>query len=196
MFETSIADLDLAGKRYDEVLNLLSYHELSVLYECCMSSLTDFQKGLYEKVIAKVPKEIALFSDPIAVSFALRDACDLSGVEYVWLDLEGDDDVGYSAWVREEDWDAVVRLAIDLLKRHLEKYLLDVYDRGTRNGIAGVWEAELPLQLCPVCGGASPERRVISANKRKFRGWTCTGCGHHVIVPSDALDYLKRGVEG
>jgi len=196
MSEASLADLDLEGESYGVVSDLLKGRGLATLYECRMNVLTEFQRGLYEGVMAKVPKEIALFLDPIVVSFALRDACDISGVDFVWLDLEGDGDLGCSVWVREGDGDVVVALAFGLLRRHLEKYLIDVYDRGTREDMVRVWEAGLRLQECPICGEPSPERRVIAVNKRRFRGWTCTGCRHHVVVPSDVLDYLNSRVEG
>jgi hypothetical protein len=196
MYETSISDLNLEDKNYRTISGILRNRGLAILYECCMRTLTTFQRGLYEKVLAKVPREIGLFSDPIVVSFALKDACDISGVDYVWFDLEGDDDVCCSAWVREEDGDAVVVLAARLLNRHLEKYLIDAYDRRTREDLVRVWEAGLGLQECHICGKSSSERRTITANNRKFRGWTCNGCGRHLIVPSDTLDYLNRKIEG
>ena len=196
MFEARPTDLDLEGKNYGASSNILKSRGLTVLYECSMKVLTEFQRDLYAKVIAKVPREITLFLDPITVSFALRDACDVSTVDYVWLDLETDDQVGCSAWVKEKDANAVIGLAVELLKRHLEKYLIDAYDYGTREDMIRIWEAGLGLQECPLCGAVSPERRVIVANKRKFRGWTCKSCGYHVIIPSDVLDYLNSNVEG
>ncbi|MFH0897628.1 MAG: hypothetical protein V1850_06245 [Candidatus Bathyarchaeota archaeon] len=196
MFEARTVNLDLVDKSYDAASNLLRRHGLMVLYECGMNVLNEVQRGLYSKVISKVPREIVLFLDPIVLSFALRDACDLSGVDYMWLDLEGEDDVGCSAWVNEKDSNAVISLAIDLLKRHLEKYLIDAYDHGTREDMMRVWDAGLGLQACPICGEASPERRVIAANEHKFRGWTCKSCNYHVILPSDSLDYFGDKVEG
>lgn len=192
MFETSIGNLDLEDKEYNTVSDLLKSLGLTILYESSMSVLTEFQRGLYESVMAKAPREMALFLDPIVVSFALRDACDLSGVDYVWLDLEGDDEVGCSAWVRKKDGDTVIGLAIDLLRRHLAKYLIDVYSRETREDMVRVWEAGLELQVCPICGETSLKRRLIATNKYRLRGWTCAECGHHMIVPSDALDYLNK----
>ena len=192
MSETNISDLDLDDKKYSAIPAILEDLGLLIIYECRVRALTTFQRGLYEKVLSKVPKEIALFTDSIIVSFALKDACDISGVDYVWLDLEGVDDVGCSAWVKEKDENAVISLSVNLLRRHIEKYLIDAYDRGTREDLVKVWEAGLGLQECPICGKASIDRRTISANNRKFRGWTCTGCGHHVIVPSDALDYFNH----
>lgn len=196
MSETNISDLDLDDKKYSAVSVILEDLGLLLMYECRVRALTTSQKGLYEKVLSKIPKEIALFVDSIVVSFALKDACDISGVDYVWLDLEGGDDVGCSAWVKEKDENAVINLSVNLLKRHIEKYLIDAYDRGTREDLAKVWEAGLGLQECPICGNASVDRRTISSNNRKFRGWTCSVCTHHVIVPSDALDYLSHKIEG
>lgn len=195
MFETRAVNLDLEDKNYGAASDLLKGHGLVILYECGMKVLNEFQRGLYTKVMSKVPREIVLFLDPIVLSFALRDACDLSGVDYVWLDLEGEDDVGCSAWVKENDSDAVISLAVDLLKRHLDKYLIDAYDHGTREDMIRVWAAGLGLQACPICGVASPERRVIAVNKHKLRGWTCKGCGYHVILPSDSLDYFSGKLE-
>lgn len=195
MSESNLTNVDLEGKNYGAASTDIKSLGLSIIYECRMHSLNDFQKKLYEKVIAKTPKNIALFADPIVVSFALKDACDISGVDYVWLDLEGENEVGCSAWVKEKDEDDVINLAISLLKRHLEKYLIDAYDRRTREDLANVWDTGLGLEECPVCGKTPIERRTIAANNYKFRGWTCSACGHHVIVTSDALDYLKRNVE-
>lgn len=190
MVEARSVNLDFEGKNYSAASNHLKSLGLAVLYECSMKVLNEYQRGLYTKVLAKVPREIALFLDPIVLSFVLRDACDLSGVDYVWLDLEGEDEVGCSAWVKDKDANAVISLAIDLLKRHLEKYLIDAYDHDTREDMIRVWEAGLGLKECPICGAASPDRRIITTNKHKFRGWTCKSCGYHVILPSDALDYL------
>ncbi len=195
MFEMRAVNLDLEGKTYGAASNLLKSHGLVILYECSMKILNEFQRGLYSKVIAEVPKEIELFLDPIVLSFALRDACDLSSFDYVWLDLEGEDEVGCSAWVKENDSDAVINMTVDLLNRHLEKYLIDTYDHGTREDMVRVWKAGLDLQKCPVCGWASPERRIIVTNKRKFRGWSCKSCGYHMVLPSDSLDYFNGKIE-
>lgn len=196
MFETSIAGLDLEGKSYSVISDVLKKRGLTLLYGCRTRVLTEPQRSLYEKMLIEVPREIALFMDPIVVSLALRDACDVSGVDYVWLDLEGDDDVACSCWMMEKDRAVVMGLTIGLLRRHLEKYLIDTYDHVTREDMVKVWEAGLGLEQCPICGKASPERRVIAASKRKFRGWTCKDCGHHVVVPSDILEYLKGNIEG
>lgn len=196
MVETRTVNLDLEDKSYGAASDLLKGHGLVVLYECGMKVLNDFQRDLYAKIMAKVPREITLFLDPIVLSFALRDSCDLSGVDYVWLDLEGNDDVGCSAWVKENDSNVIISLAVDLLKRHLDKYLIDAYDHGTREDMISVWTTGLGLQACPLCGTASPERRVIAVNKHKLRGWTCTSCSHHVILPSDILDYISGKLEG
>ncbi len=192
-FETNIGNLELEDKCYDSVSDQLRGMGLTVLYEARMGVLTELQRSLYENVLLKVPKDLVLFLDPIVISFALRDACDLSSVDYVWLDFENDDDVGCSAWMRKNDGDGVIDLAVDLMRRHLEKYLIDVYSRGTREEMVRVWEAGLGLEACSVCGGTSLKRRLIMADRHhRLRGWACAKCGNHVVIPSDALDYLKR----
>ena len=191
MMETNpsnLRSLGLEGKGYGSALEVLRQNEFEVFYECRTSVLTKFQKELYEKVLSEVPKDLAIFLDPIIVSFALKDACDFSGVDYVWLDLEGEDEVGNSAWVRKEDQKKVLDLAIRFLERHLEKYIIDAYDRRTREDMVRIWEAQVKLQECPICGSSSLERRLIMTKKQKLRGWTCSSCGHHVILPSDALE--------
>lgn len=195
MFETRATNLDLESKSYGVASNLLKDHGLTILYECGMTVLNEFQRSLYTKVMMKVPKETVLFLDPIILSFALRDACDLSGVDYVWLDLESEDEIGCSAWVKNEDVNVVINLAVNLLKRHLDKYLIDAYDHETREDMLRVWESGLGLQECPICGTALPQRKVIITNNHKFRGWLCKSCGYHVVLPSDTLVYFTAKIE-
>ena len=83
-------------------------------------------------------------------------------------------------------------LAVVFLKNHVEKYLIDVYDRHTREDLVRVWEAELEIRECPICGGSLPKRQQIALNDYKIRGWVCRYCGHHMVVPSDALNYLSK----
>ena len=94
---------------------------------------------------------------------------------------------------RKDDQKEVLDLAIKFLKRHLEKYILDAYDRCTREDMARVWEAQIMLEACPVCGSSSLERRLVVMKKQKLRGWTCTDCGNDVIIPSDVLEMVRNG---
>lgn len=192
-FEGNLGNLDLEDKNYDAASDELKKLGLKILYETRMDVLTRFQWRLYMKLLAKIPKDIVLFVDPIVLSFALRDACDLSGASYVWLDLEGDDEVGSSVWTKEQDVNSILALAVDLLRRHLEKYLIDVYSHDLREEMVRVWEAGLGLEVCGVCGKTSLKRRVIVvAKNNKLRGWACSNCGNHIVIPSDALDYLNK----
>ena len=193
MNSSNVKDLGLEGKSYGFASEVLRRNDFQVFYESRTSVLTQFQRELYELVLSTIPKELALLLDPIVVSFALKDACDYSGVDYVWLDLEGDDEVASSAWVRKDDQKEVLDLAIKFLKRHLEKYILDAYDRCTREDMARVWEAQIMLEACPVCGSSSLERRLVVMKKQKLRGWTCTDCGNDVIIPSDVLEMVRNG---
>ena len=195
MCEARIVDLDLDEMNYEKAADLIKKRDFTILYECFMKVLTKFQRDLYDKAMTKVPADLKLFSDPIVLSFALQDACDTSDVEYVWLDLEGENEVGCSVWVKEQDKNTIIQLARGLLQRHIEKYLLDAYDHVTREDLARVFEAGLGLQECLICGAPSPERGYIVVNKSKLRGWNCKHCKHRTILPSDALDYLKREVQ-
>lgn len=119
-------------------------------------------------MLTNIPRETALFVDPTVVSFALRDDCDFSGVDYIWFDLESNNDMGCGAWMRKKDVDDVINLAISLLSRHLEKYLIDAYDRKMREDMIRRWEDGLRLLECPICGKASLERKTIVTNNIKF----------------------------
>lgn len=193
MVETNLSDLGLDGKHYKFAFNLLKEKGFEALYECQTSVLTHFQRELYEKIMANAPKGLEIFLDPIIVSFALRDACDISGSDYVWIGLEGNEEIGCSAWVRDEDREKVLELTIRLLRGHLEKYIIDAYDRQAREDMVKVWEAQFKLQECSVCGKTSLDRRPVIFNKHKLRGWFCSDCGHHIILHSDALKYLEGG---
>lgn len=188
----SLKELRLEGTSYDFASQLLRQKEFVKLYECSTSVLSPFQRELYENLIQSIPKGFKMLLDPIILSFALKDACDLSGAVYVWLDLDGNDEVGNSAWVKQEDQKKVINSVVNLLRRHLEKYIIDAYDRSTREDLVGIWEAQTKLEACPICGSSSPERKLIVTNRRKLRGWICHDCNNHIIVPSDALDYLNN----
>jgi hypothetical protein len=190
-----LKSLGFEGKIYDSVSELLRQNEFEVLYECSTSVLTVFQRELYERFLSNVPRGLRIFLDPIVLSFALKDACDFSGVVYVWLDLDGRDDAGSSAWTRREDQVRIIGSVVGLLKRHLEKYILDVYDRETREDLASVWDAQMRLEACPVCGSSSPERKLIVASRMKLRGWVCHDCSNHIILPSDALEFLSGSMK-
>jgi ribosomal protein L37AE/L43A len=190
MVESNIRELDLENKTYAEAFEILRSRGFEVLYESRTSVLTSFQRGLYEKVVKRAAKKLAILLDPIVVAFAVHDACDLSGHDYAWLDLEGDEEIGNSAWARGGE-EEIVGLALRLLRTHLEKYVLDAYDRQTREDMVRVWEAELKLLACPVCGESSLERRPIVTSKQIVRSWICTNCDHHVTVQADVLRYLQ-----
>jgi len=71
--------------------------------------------------------------------------------------------------------------------------LIDIYSRETREEMIRVWEAGLELEICSVCGETRLKRRLIIAGKNsRLRGWACTRCGNHVVIPSDTLNYLNR----
>jgi hypothetical protein len=189
--ETNLPELQLITTTYDQAAGELRSRGFEVIYESRTGVLTSLQRELYKKVVSEASKEIAVLLDPIIASFAIRDACDLSGIDYVWLDLEGDDEIGNSAWTRKgEGGQEIIRLATRLLERHLEKYIIDAYDRQTRDDMASVWDAQFKLQACPVCGGLSLKREPVVLNKRKLRAWVCSECGHHVMVQGDVLNFL------
>ena len=190
MVESNLRELDLENKTYSEAFETLRSRGLEVLYESRTSVLTPFQRELYEKTIERAPKKVAILLDPIVAAFAIHDACDLSGLDYAWLDLEGEDEIGNSAWARGGE-EEIVNLAMRLLRTHLEKYVLDAYDRQTREDMMRVWEAQLKLLACPICGDSALERSPILMNKHMIRSWACTNCSHHVTVQADVLQYLQ-----
>ena len=195
MIETNrlnLRELDLEGKSYDFAIQVLKRDDLEIIYECCTSILTQFQRELYEKLLQEFPKELSIFLDPIIVSFALKDACDFSGVDYAWLDLDGEDEVGNSAWVSKEDQKKVIKNTFRFLEHHLEKYVIDAYDRRTREDLVSVWEAQVKLESCLICGSSSLERWLIVTNGHKLRCWSCSNRGHNVIVPCDTLESLNQ----
>ena len=190
MVESNLQELDLESKTYSEAVQTLRDQRLQVLYESRTSVLTPFQRELYEKAVRRAPKVIGLLLDPIVVAFAIHDACDLSGYDYIWLDLEGEDEIGNCAWVRSGEIQ-ILDLAGVLLRKHLEKYVLDAYDRQTRDDMVRVWEAQLKLLACSVCGESSLDRKPILTNGHVIRSWMCSGCGHHVTVQADVIRYLQ-----
>ncbi len=192
--ETSIPNFgqDLVGKTLDHASSVVALRDLELLYEGRTSTLDSSQRELYEMVLSKVPKKLAIFLDPIIVSFALKDASDLSNVDYVWLDLEGGEDFGNSLWVKRGAEKEILRLMNDFLGNHLEKYVIDAYDRLTREDMTRIWEAQIDLKECPICGGSSFVRRFFKMNRQELRGWICSECEHHIILPSDTLDFFRN----
>lgn len=182
----------LEGRSYGSVSEDLEREGFEIFFECRTGTLTPFQRRLFERLRTEAPRDLSILLDPIVASFAVKDACDLSGVDYVWLDLEGQDDFGNCTWARGNDHNRILGLAVQFLERHLDKYIIDAYDRRTREDMNQVWEAQLKLPECQVCGTPSVERRIIIMKRQKLRGWKCSNCGHHRILPSDALDYLEK----
>ncbi len=188
--ESNLHDLDLTATTYGPVSEELRRRGFEILYESRTEILTVFESELFKKMVARAPKDIAPLLDPIIMAFAIHDASDLSKTDYVWLDLEGNSEIANSAWVRKENQEEVIAIAFCLLERNLEKYILDTYDRRTRDDMVSVWEAQLNIGGCPICGKNSLKRAPLQLGKKKLRGWTCTNCGHHVMVQTDVLDFL------
>jgi hypothetical protein len=192
MVETNLPGIALQGHSYDEASERLRELDFDVFYDCRTSILSPGQRGLYDVILSRIPNDLKVFLDPIIVSFVLRDACDISEADYVWLDLEEGEEVGCSAWLKRGDHDAVLAEAMYLLERHLEKYVIDAYDRRTRDDMLRVWEAQLDLQECVICGDASPRRRLLDVADHKLRGWRCSTCGHRTVLHSDVLTLLRE----
>jgi hypothetical protein len=193
MIETNIRDLEknLVGKKLSYASNSLSDRDLELLFQSSTSVLSTPQQKMYEIIVSNLPKNLMIFLDPIIVSFALKDACDSSNADFVWIDLEGSENVGNSVWVKREDEKEVLKLMQDFLKHHLEKYLVDAYDRWTREDLSGIWEAKIRLKECPICKGNPFDQKLIKINDQKLRGWICSACGHHTILPSDTLKFIR-----
>jgi ribosomal protein L37AE/L43A len=191
--ETSIPNLGegLVGKTLEEATSILLGRGFELLYESKTSVLNPAQRQLYEQLLSSVPKKITIFLDPIIISFALKDACDLSSADYIWLDLEGRDDLGNMVWTGKAKKDHILTLMNDLILNHLEKYVVDAYDRLTREDMARVWEAQIELKECPVCGSNALTRRLVKRNAQELRSWVCSTCRHHVILPSDTLTFIR-----
>ncbi|MCJ7771372.1 hypothetical protein MUP37_07360, partial [Candidatus Bathyarchaeota archaeon] len=158
MVESNLPELDLENKSYNLAFERLKDRGLEVLYESRTSVLTTLQREFYWKTVNQASNNIRIFLDPIVVAFAIHDACDLSDTDYAWLDLEGEDEVGNSAWTKGGS-ERILDIAGVLLKKHLEKYILDAYDRHTREDMVRVWEAGLKILQCPICGESSLERK-------------------------------------
>jgi len=188
--ESNLHDLSLAAATYEPVSEELRKRGFEILYESCTDILTTFESELFQKMVARAPKDIAPLLDPIVMAFAIHDASDLSKTDYVWLDLEGNNEIANSAWVRKENQEEVIAIAFRLLERNLEKYILDTYDRRTRDDMVSVWEAQLSISECPVCGKNSLKRAPLQLGKKRLRGWACANCNHHVMVQTDVLDFL------
>ena len=189
--ESNLHELNLTAATYGSASEELRRRGFEILYESRTNVLTPFQSELFQKIVTRAPKAIAPLLDPIVLAFAMHDAGDISKTDYVWLDLEGDDEIANSAWVRRENQEEVITIAFRLLERNLEKYILDTYDRRTRDDMVSVWEAQLNINGCPVCGKNSLKREPLQLGKKRLRGWVCTNCNHHVLVQSDVLDYLS-----
>jgi len=188
--ESNLHDLNLTATTYGQASEELRRRGFEILYESRTNVLTSFQSELFKKIVARAPKTIAPLIDPIVLAFAMHDASDISNTDYIWLDLEGDDEIGNSGWVRRENQEEVITIAFRLLEKNLEKYVLDTYDRRTRDDMVSVWEAQLNINGCPVCGKNALRREPLQFGKKRLRGWVCTNCGHHVMVQADVLDYL------
>ena len=193
MVETSVPHVgqDLVGKTLDEVADALATRGLERLYESRTGVLSPSQRQLYERILAKVPSKLTIFLDPIVLSFALKDACDRSSSAYVWLDLEGNDDVGNAVWTETTGDDEILRLMTGLVQDHLEKYVIDAYDRLTREDMTRVWKAQIDIEACPVCGATPLTRRFIKRSGVELRGWICATCSHHMILPADILAFIE-----
>jgi len=185
-------DLGLMGKTLDEATQILGAKEYDLFYQCRTSVLTDPERASFAKVRSKMPGGFGVLLDPLTVSFAVKDACDISGVNYVWLDLDGDGDAGNCAWVASKDHDHVLGLTIHFLERHLEKYLIDAYAKPTREDISGLWNAELKFSNCWFCGSNSLKRQLVKLRDHKLRSWVCPNCGFHVVLPDDILQLLRE----
>jgi len=183
-------DLGLAGKTLDEATEFLRVKEYDLFYECRTSVLTEPERIAFARVRTKMPGGLGVLLDPLTVSFAVKDACDISGVSYVWLDLYGDGDAGNCVWIASKDHDHVLGLTIYFLERHLEKYLIDAYARSTREDMSRLWNAELKFQVCWFCGSDSMKRQLVKLKGNKLRSWICMNCGFHVVVPDDILQLL------
>jgi hypothetical protein len=195
--ETSVPNVgqNLVGKTLEQATDDFPERGLELLYESRTSVLNESQRKLYEKIFAKVPSKLTIFVDPIIISFALKDACDRSSSEYIWLDLEGNDDLGNAVWTEKAQEEDILRLMSEFLRNHLEKYVIDAYDRLTREDMARVWEAQIDIKECPICGANPLTRKLVKRNKQELRGWTCSKCRHHVILPSDILEFIGNNRE-
>ncbi len=187
----SVINLKMESRPYDLAFNTLKARGSDLFYESRTGVLTPSQRELYEGFLKKIGTDLAKILDPIVIAFAVKDACDLSMVDYVWLDLEWGGDVGSCAWVKRKDYDEVFKLTVRLLSRHLEKYILDEYDRRTREDLTRAWEAQMRLPECQVCGTPSPERKLIAVEGGKLRGWSCPACGNQTNLPSDIMELLQ-----
>lgn len=192
--ETSVPKVgqNLMGKTLEQVTDVLSERGLELLYESRTSVLNESQRKLYERILKTIPRRWAIFVDPIIISFALKDACDRSSSEYIWLDLEGNDDLGNAVWTEKAREEDILRLMGEFLRNHLEKYVIDAYGRLTREDMARVWEAQIDIKECPICEANPLKRKLIKRNKQELRGWTCSKCRHHVILPSDTLKFIEN----
>ena len=194
MVEASVPNVGetLVGKTLDEVADVMSSRGLELLYESRTGVLNASQRQLYERIMATVPSKLTIFMDPIILSFALKDACDRSSSEYIWLDLEGNDDLGNAVWTEKAQDAEILQLMNGFVRDHLEKYVIDAYDRLTREDMARVWEAQIDIEACPVCGVTPLSRRLVKRNNVELRGWICGACTHHMILPSDVLEFIEN----
>ena len=186
-------ELGLTGLSYEEAFNVLKKTDMILLYESNTGILTERQRKLFENFWERSSKELKAFLDPLIVSFAVHDACDSSDADYIWFDLTEGENISSYAWVKSGKDQEVTKLAIELLGKHLEKYLIDAYDRQAREGIANLWNTELAIPECWYCSSKnSMVRKIITVNDNKFRAWACTKCSHNTVSPKDILEYFKK----
>lgn len=195
MVETNLPVFALQCHTYVKTSERLRKLDFVFFCECRTSILTHGQSDLYDNILSNIPNDLKVFLYPIIVSFVHIDACDISDTDYVWLDLEDRDEVGCSVWLKQEGQDAVLDEAIYLLEWHLEKFVIDAYDWRTRKDMLRVWEVQLDLQECEICGNSSPCRRLLAVTAQKLQGWLYSNCGHRTVLHSDMLIFFKGRVE-
>ncbi len=186
-------ELGLVGLSDEEAFSVLKKTDMVLLYESSTGILTERQRKLFENFWDSASKELKAFLDPLIVSFAVHDACDSSDANYIWFDLAEGENISSFAWIKSGKDKEITKLAIELLEKHLEKYLIDAYDRQAREGIANLWNTDLAIPECWYCSSKnSMVRKVITVNDNKFRAWSCTKCSHNTVSPKDILEYLKK----
>ena len=125
-------ELGVIGLSYEEAFSVLKNTDLVLLYESSTGTLTERQRNLFENFWERASKELKAFLDPLIVSFAVHDACDSSDADYIWFDLAEGENISSCAWVKSGKDQEITKLAMELIEKHLEKYLIDAYDRQAR----------------------------------------------------------------